>query len=106
MGESRMKLKLKQKPIASAVTLALMGVAWPAAAQQQAAAPQETIFVTGIRAAVEKSLGTKRNDDSAVEGITAADIGKMRHKNIADSLQRVPGVTISSQAGGSGGFDE
>jgi iron complex outermembrane recepter protein len=100
-------MKFKQKPVVSAVTLALMGVALGAQAQQpQKQAPTETIFVTGIRAAVEKSLETKRNADSVVEVITAEDIGKMPDKNIADSLQRVTGVTISSQAGGSGGFDE
>ena len=41
-----------------------------------------------------------------VEVITAEDIGKMPDKNVADAVQRVPGVTISSQSGGSGGFDE
>ena len=45
---------------------------------------------------VEQSLEAKRNADSVVEVITAEDIGKMPDKNIADSLQRVPGVTISS----------
>lgn len=98
-------MKFKQKPIASAVTLALMGVAFGAAAQQ-AAKPSETITVTGIRASVEKSLETKRASDSIVEVISAEDVGKMPDKNIADAVSRVPGVTISAQAGGSGGFDE
>ena len=49
---------------------------------------------------------TKRNADSVVEVITADDIGKLPDKNIADAVQRVPGVTISSAAGGEGGFDE
>ena len=100
-------MKIKQKPIASAVTLALLGVAFQAHAQQAPkATPLDTITVTGIRASVEKSLDTKKNADALVEVITAEDIGKMPDKNIADSLQRVPGVTISSQSGGSGGFDE
>src|SRR6185436_7357097 len=34
------------------------------------------------------------------------DIGKMPDKNVADAVSRVPGVTTSSQSGGSGGFDE
>ena len=38
--------------------------------------------------------------------ITAEDIGKLPDKNIADAVQRLPGVTISSAAGGEGGFDE
>jgi iron complex outermembrane receptor protein len=103
-------MKIKQKPIASAVTLALIGAgaAYPALGQQaqQKAQQLDTITVTGIRASVEKSIDTKKNADTIVEVITAEDIGKMPDKNVADSVQRVPGVTISSQSGGSGGFDE
>ena len=99
-------MKIKQKPIASAVTLALIGAAGPALAQEPKAQQLDTITVTGIRASVEKSIETKKNADAIVEVITAEDIGKMPDKNVADSLTRVPGVTISSQSGGSGGFDE
>ncbi|TMH59551.1 MAG: TonB-dependent receptor, partial [Betaproteobacteria bacterium] len=66
----------------------------------------EKVTVTGIRASLERSLEAKRNADSVVEVITADDIGKLPDKNIADAVQRVPGVTISSAAGGEGGFDE
>ena len=99
-------MKIKQKPIAHAVTLALLGCSLAAHAQQQKPTQLDTITVTGIRASVEKSLETKKNADAVVEVVTAEDIGKMPDKNIADSVQRVPGVTISSQSGGSGGFDE
>src|SRR5258708_9321733 len=96
-------MKLNQRPIVSAVALALLGTTFQASAQ---VAKQETITVTGIRASLEKSLETKRNADSVVEVITAEDIGKMPDRNGADAVQRGPGVTISSQSGGSGGFDE
>ena len=99
-------MKIKQKPVVSAVALALLGAAFGAQAQQQKPQVLDTITVTGIRASVEKSLETKRNADGVTEVISAEDIGKMPDKNVADSLQRVPGVTISSQSGGSGGFDE
>ena len=100
-------MHIKRKPIASAVTLALLGACLSANAQQ-AAKPQQldTITVTGIRGSVEKSLETKRNADTVTEVVTAEDIGKMPDKNIADAVSRVPGVTMSSQSGGSGGFDE
>ncbi len=98
-------MKFKQKPVASAVTMALLGLALDANAQQ-APQRQETVTVTGIRYSIEKSLETKKNSDSVVEVITAEDVGKAPDKNIADAVSRVPGVTISSQAGGSGGFDE
>jgi len=101
-------MKTKPTPIASAVALALMGAALPALGQQRSQQPTtlDTITVTGIRASVEKSLETKRASDTLVEVITSEDIGKMPDKNVADAVQRVPGVTISSQSGGSGGFDE
>ena len=100
-------MNFKQTPIASAVALALAGMAFPSQAQQTPRpAVQETVTVVGIRASLEKSLETKRNSDTVVEVITAEDIGKAPDKNIADAVSRLPGVTISSQAGGSGGFDE
>jgi TonB-dependent receptor len=68
--------------------------------------PGISVTVTGIRYSLEKSLETKRNSDSVIEVVTSDDIGKLPDKNIADAVQRVPGVTISSAAGGEGGFDE
>ena len=106
-------MQFKPTPIASAVALALSGMAFQVHAQTAPATPPnvkkadtETITVTGIRASLEKSLETKRNADTVIEVITAEDIGKLPDKNIADAVQRVPGVTISSSAGGEGGFDE
>ena len=63
-------------------------------------------MVTGIRYSLEKSLEEKRTADSVIDVVTAEDIGKMPDKNIADSLQRVPGITISSAGASEGGFDE
>ncbi|HEY2628919.1 MAG TPA: TonB-dependent receptor, partial [Usitatibacter sp.] len=103
-------MNFKPTPIASAVALALAGMAMQAHAQQaqptSKADATETITVTGTRASIEKSLEAKRNSDNSIEVITADDIGKLPDKNVADALQRVPGVTISSSAGGEGGFDE
>jgi iron complex outermembrane receptor protein len=66
----------------------------------------EAVVITGIRGSLQQSLNRKRNADSVVEVITAEDIGKMPDKNVADSLQRIPGVNISSAGAGEGGFDE
>jgi iron complex outermembrane receptor protein len=100
-------MKFKPTPIASAVAMLFAGGAFQVQAQTPPRAQvQETVTVTGIRASVEKSLETKRAADAVVEVITSEDIGKMPDKNVADAVQRVPGVTISSQSGGSGGFDE
>ena len=90
-----------------AATAALLSLC--AAAQAQQAAPPEAmqeVVVTGIRASLEQSLSQKRNSDSVIDVVSAEDIGKLPDKNVADAVQRVPGVNISSSAGGEGGFSE
>jgi iron complex outermembrane recepter protein len=87
---------LKQKPLAAAVSMALLAAAGaPALAQGDAGTPQmQTVEVTGIRASMAKSLAVKRDATANVEVITAEDVGKMPDKNLADSLQRLPGVAV------------
>ena len=75
-------------------------------AQEAAADSVERVEVVGIRASLQKSLQAKRDADSLVEVITAEDVGKMPDKNIADSLQRVPGVTTTSAGSAEGSFGE
>jgi iron complex outermembrane receptor protein len=87
-------------PAASAASAAA-----PAAAS--APAPEvQRVEVTGLRASLEHSLAQKRQADTLIEVVTAEDIGKLPDKNVADALQRVPGVNIASSAGGEGGFSE
>jgi iron complex outermembrane receptor protein len=99
-------MKIQHTPIAGAIAALTLGFAVSAQAQQQSKQELDTVVVTGIRASQEKSLNLKRKAETHVEVITAEDIGKMPDKNIADSLQRVPGVTISSAGASEGGFDE
>ncbi len=111
-------MKLRPNPVAAAAALFVLHAALNAQAQQatpvapaasaDTRAPQqlETVTVTGIRASREASINQKRNADSIVEVITAEDIGKLPDKNVADAVQRIPGVNISSGAGGEGGFSE
>lgn len=87
----------------------------PAVQVAQATTPQapaaaggttETVVITGIRGSLQQSLNQKRNAESMVEVITAEDVGKMPDKNVADSLQRVPGVGVATAGGTEGGFGE
>jgi iron complex outermembrane receptor protein len=89
----------KQKPLASAVSMALWSLAaLPAMAQNGAATTttgaMQTVEVTGIRASMAKSLSVKKDAAANVEVITAEDVGKMPDKNLADSLQRLSGVAV------------
>jgi iron complex outermembrane recepter protein len=66
----------------------------------------DEVVVTGIRYSLKESLESKRASTNLVEVVTAEDIGKLPDKNVADVLQRVPGVNTQSAASGEGGFDE
>ncbi len=95
--------------LSASAVVALGGIAHaqdaPAAAGQAAAqddaAVQEgdAIVVTGYRQSIEQSLEQKRDANAFVDVITAEDVGKFPDKNVADALQRVPGVIISRDGG-------
>jgi iron complex outermembrane receptor protein len=51
-------------------------------------------------------MDIKRSATTIVDAVSAEDIGKFPDKNVADALQRLPGVNTVSAAGGEGGFDE
>jgi TonB-dependent receptor len=88
--------------LGGASTLALCAFAAPTFAQDAApaAAPaakddSTVVVVTGIRASLQRSMNIKKNSDGVVDGISAEDIGKYPDTNLADSLQRVTGVSIN-----------
>lgn len=58
-----------------------------------------TIVVSGLRASLESALNKKREENGMVDMIKAEDMGKFPDTNLADSLQRVPGVVIDRDAG-------
>ena len=59
----------------------------------------EKIIVTGTRADLQQAVTIKRNADVMVDAISASDIGSMPDQNIADSLQRVPGIQVQRNRG-------
>lgn len=73
----------------------------PAAQNATPTSPQ-TVVVTGIRASLESSLNLKRNAQGFVDGIVAEDIGKFPDTNLAESLQRISGVSIDRSEIGEG----
>lgn len=63
------------------------------------AGEENVIVVTGIRASLADAIDTKRNADAIVDAISAEDIGKFPDRNVAESLQRVPGVVTNREFG-------
>ncbi|WP_419320005.1 TonB-dependent receptor [Caulobacter sp. ErkDOM-E] len=71
-----------------------------AEAPQEASSTVEEIVVTGGFAnSLAKALSEKRKAVNVVDGISAEDIGKFPSNNIAEALQRVPGVAITRDRG-------
>jgi iron complex outermembrane recepter protein len=60
------------------------------------------IVVTGYRASLQSALDAKRNSDLPMESVQPEDIGKMPDQNVAESLQRLPGVQIDRGQAGQG----
>ncbi|MGH8036747.1 MAG: TonB-dependent receptor [Stenotrophomonas sp.] len=85
--------------LALSIGLALSGTALAQDPASGAATDLDTVTVTGYRASVEKALDIKRGEAGVVDAIVAEDIGKFPDLNLAESLQRVPGVVITREAG-------
>ncbi|MAL25479.1 MAG: TonB-dependent receptor [Croceicoccus sp.] len=57
------------------------------------------IVVTGFRASLNAAISAKRESVGQVDVIVAEDIAKFPDTNLAESLQRIPGVAIERDAG-------
>jgi len=90
--------------LACGASLAVLAAS-PAWAQDAAEAADETvasedeIVVTGFRASLGAALNVKRESVAAVDAIVAEDIAKFPDQNLAESLQRIPGITIQRDGG-------
>lgn len=58
-------------------------------------ADENAIVVTGFRQSLSSALAIKRNTTAAIDAIKAEDIAEFPDLNLAESLQRIPGVAIS-----------
>jgi TonB-dependent receptor len=63
------------------------------------AAPEDQIVVTGFRASLNAAIAAKRESATQIDVIVAEDIAKFPDTNLAESLQRIPGVAIERDAG-------
>jgi iron complex outermembrane recepter protein len=106
-AHSSKRTNAKQEPQLAMAAVAATG----AATQPEGQAPQapppnvpeqapdqsntaQAIVVTGIRGSLQRDLNAKRAAPGVMDVISAEDIGKFPDANVADSLQRVPGLSI------------
>ncbi|QHL91932.1 TonB-dependent receptor [Sphingomonas changnyeongensis] len=59
----------------------------------------DEIVVQGFRSSIAQSLQAKRLTDMVADVLSAEDIGKFPDKNVAEALQRVPGIVINREFG-------
>lgn len=113
--DARIARGFSARRAAALAAILLAGTAWPALAQTAPADPQnpptadeapanpeDEIVVSGYRASLESSTNAKRNSTGFTDAIFAEDIGKFPDTNIAESFNRIPGVTISREVTGEG----
>jgi TonB-dependent receptor len=102
VGASMIALTLSAEP-ASAQTAA------PADAQPATQAPsaqtdaqgstdKNVIVITGLRGSLKTARDRKKNADQIVDGIDAQDIGALPDRSVAETLQRIPGVSLTRTA--------
>ena len=83
-----------------AVALSLgIGAAAAQDAPPQDATEVDEVVVTGFRASLTAGLDAKRRDANVIDVIVAEDIADFPDLNLAESIQRVPGVAIDRDAG-------
>ena len=101
-------MKTNEKSKSRKLSMLLLGgasafaMSQPAVAQDDSAedaVTDDVVVVTGIRRSLEQSSEIKRNSQGVVDAITAEDIGKFPDTNLAESLQRITGISIDRSLG-------
>lgn len=67
--------------------------------QSPAAEKIEVIEIKGIRGSLIRSMDMKREANGVVDAISAEEMGKFPDTNLAESLQRITGVSVSRANG-------
>lgn len=99
-GSRRVALLVGASAIALTGATGAAGQAVPSAAPVSGTADAGEVVVTGIRASLANAQTIKRNAPTIVDAVTSADIGALPDRSVVESLQRIPGVTISKFEGG------
>lgn len=95
--------RIEQVRNGACVAALALAAATAAAAQETPQEPTEVgeVVVTGFRASLQSATNIKRNETGVVDAIVAEDIAAFPDMNLAESLQRIPGVAIT-RVGGEG----
>lgn len=102
VGSGRAGMSAALRGGASVLAVSALWLGAPAMAQTapQAAAPEEKpdpreIIVTGFRASLKTAAGIKKNAEQVVDSVTADDISALPDRSVTETLQRIPGISIT-----------
>jgi TonB-dependent receptor len=98
-GALRQGLTASVSGLAIALTVGVAAASAQTAPQADQADQVEEIVVTGFRGSLNAALNIKRNEAGVVDAIVAEDIADFPDLNLAESVQRIPGVSIDRDAG-------
>lgn len=81
--------------------LALVSLLAAPAAMAQEATPtaDDVVTISGFRESLEAGIGAKKNANQVVDVITAEEFGKFPDQNVAESIQRITGISMERAEG-------
>lgn len=82
--------------------LSLLSLAMAGITAQAQDAVEEEIVVTGYKGSLQSATNAKRESNALIESVFAEDIGKFSDNNIAEAINRMPGVQINRDPFGEG----
>ena len=95
----RIRKKHSRAALMTAVSLTTMAANAAETTSTPANEALEEVVVTGFRASLADALDNKRESNQIIESVSAEDIGKFPDQNVAESLQRLPGISIDRSNG-------
>ncbi|MDC7675584.1 TonB-dependent receptor [Asticcacaulis machinosus] len=98
-------IRRKSRLLATSAVMGLAMVCGSVQAQESDAGSSEeieTVVVQGFRASLQSAMNIKKRNDGIVDAIVAEDMAKFPDANLAESIQRIPGVTLTRSDGGEG----
>lgn len=83
------------------VSRAVLAAALLSAGAAQAQAPEtvDELVVTGQRLSQQRAIESKRNAAGVIDAISADEIGRLADKNVAENVERLPGVGLAYDQG-------
>lgn len=95
MGKKHIGIKGK---LLSSTTLAVLAMSSIASAQTTS---DDEIVVVGVRSSLSQAIDVKRNETEFVDALVAEDFAEFPDSNLGEALQRIPGITVERNDGGS-----